>query len=168
MTTRHNKTVIQNRVILSKIIDCIKFCRKYELSLRGYDESSASSNAGVFCRLLDFLSDYDPVFKSHLKSNSVFKGISKTIQNDILDSILIMCKQIIETEINNSDFLAVIMDETTNVSDKSQVVLVFRYIKNGKAVERFWEFFNPADLTAATLSGIVANELKLLIGSFLE
>ena len=61
------------------------------------------------------------------------------------------------------------MDETTDVSDKSQVVLVFRYIKNGKAVERFWKFFNPADLTAATLSAIVINELEvLLIGSFSE
>ena len=77
-----------------------------------------------------------------------------------------MCKQIIETEINNSDYLAVMMDETTDVSDKSQVVLVFRYIKNGKAVERFWKFLNPADVTAATLSAIVINELELLIGSF--
>ena len=93
--------------------------------LRGYDESSASSNAVVIRRLLDFLSDYDSVFKSHLESNSVFKGISKTILNDILDLILIVCKQIFETEIINSDFLAVMMDETTNFSDISQVVLVF-------------------------------------------
>ena len=114
------------------------------------------------------MSDYDPAFKNHLESNSVFKGISKTIQNDILDSILIVCKQIIETEINNFDYLAVMMDETTDVSDKSQVVLVFRYIKNGNAVERLWKFFNPADLTAATLSAIVINELELLIGSFSE
>ena len=60
------------------------------------------------------------------------------------------------------------MDETTDVSDKSQVVQVVRYIKNGKAVEKFWKFFNPADLTAATLSAIVINELELLIGSFSE
>ena len=81
MTARHNEKVTQNRVILSKIIDCIKFCGKYELFLSGHDESSASSNAGVFCGLLDFLSDYDPVLENHLESNSVFKGISKTIQN---------------------------------------------------------------------------------------
>ena len=60
------------------------------------------------------------------------------------------------------------MDESTDVSDKSQVVLVFRYIKNGKAVEKFGKFFNPADLIAATLSAIVINELELLIGSFSE
>ena len=60
------------------------------------------------------------------------------------------------------------MDKTTVVYDKSQLMLVFCYIKNGKAVERFWKFFNPADLTAATLSAIVINELELLIGSFSE
>ena len=84
MIARHNEKVTQNRVILPKIIDSIKFCGKYELSLRGHDESSASSSAGVFHGLLDFLSDNDPVLKNHLESNSVFKGISKTIQNDIL------------------------------------------------------------------------------------
>ena len=77
MIARHNEKVTQNRVILSKIIDCIKFCGKYELSLRGHDESSAR----VFRGLLDFLSDYNPVLKNHLESNSVFKGISKTVQN---------------------------------------------------------------------------------------
>ena len=86
----------------------------------------------------------------------------------ILDSILFVCKQIIETEINNSEFLVVMMNETTDVSDKSQVVLVFHYIKNSKAVVRFWKFFNSADLTAATLSAVVINELELLIGSFSE
>ena len=81
MIARHNEKVTQNKVILSKIIDCIKFCGKYELSLKGHDQSSASSNAGVFYGLLDFLNDYDPVLKNHFESNSVFKGISKTIQN---------------------------------------------------------------------------------------
>ena len=41
MTARHNEKVTQNRIILSKIIDCIKVCGKYELSLRGHDESNA-------------------------------------------------------------------------------------------------------------------------------
>ena len=49
MIARHNEKVTQNRVILSKIIDCIKFCGKYELSLKGHDESSTSSSAEVFC-----------------------------------------------------------------------------------------------------------------------
>ena len=73
MTARHNDKVTQNRAILSKIIDCIKFCGKFELPLRGHDEMCSSLNPGVFRGLLDFLSEYDPTLRCHLDSNSVFK-----------------------------------------------------------------------------------------------
>jgi hypothetical protein len=38
--SKHNEEVRRNRDILSKITDCIKFCGKFELPLRGHDESS--------------------------------------------------------------------------------------------------------------------------------
>ena len=43
-----NERIMKNRDALSKIIDQLKFCRKYELSLRGHDESAESENQGVF------------------------------------------------------------------------------------------------------------------------
>ena len=39
---KHNNQVKKNREILSKIINCIKFCEKFELPLRGHDESTSS------------------------------------------------------------------------------------------------------------------------------
>jgi hypothetical protein len=36
---RHNEEVEKNLYILSKIIDCIKFCGAFELALRGHDET---------------------------------------------------------------------------------------------------------------------------------
>lgn len=41
---RHNENVSKNRYILSKIINCIKFCGAFELALRGHDESDTSEN----------------------------------------------------------------------------------------------------------------------------
>ena len=35
----HNLEVGKNRHILSRIIDCIKFCGAFELTLRGHDEA---------------------------------------------------------------------------------------------------------------------------------
>jgi hypothetical protein len=49
---KHNEEVRRNRDILSKIIDCVKFCGKFELPLRGRDESSDSANPSVFRGLL--------------------------------------------------------------------------------------------------------------------
>ena len=41
---RHNEEVTKNRHILSRIIDCVKFCGAFELALRGHDESESSVN----------------------------------------------------------------------------------------------------------------------------
>ena len=50
------------------------------------------------------------------------------------------------------------------MQDKSQMVIVLCYEINGKVTERFWGFFNPPNLTAAALSSILLDQLKLLIG----
>ena len=54
-------------------------------------------------------------------------------------------------------------DETTDVFDKIQMVIILRYELKGKAVERFWGFFNPVNQTAEALSCILCKELELLI-----
>ena len=55
-----------------------------------------------------------------------------------------------------------------NIFDKSHVVILFRYEVEGKPVERFRGFFNAVNQMAATLSYLLLNELKPLIGSFLN
>jgi hypothetical protein len=86
-----NEKIRQNRSLLSRIIDCVRFCGAFELALRGHDESEHSRNKGVFRGLIDFVSEIDLSMKEHLEKATVFKGVSKTIQNDILDSILQVC-----------------------------------------------------------------------------
>ena len=161
---RHNEQVDKNRQILSRIISCIKFCGKFELPLRGHNETTQSKNPGVFLGLIDFACNLDPSLRKHMDSNAAFKGTSKTIQNKILDSIMFVCQDHIKNEILKSDFLAIMTDETTDMQDKSQMVIVLRYEINGKVVEKFWGFFNPPNLTAAALSSILLDQLKLLIG----
>ena len=80
----HNAQVKKNRYVLSKIIDCIKFCGAFELALRGHNETEDSLNPGVFKGLVNFSSELDQVLKDHLQTATVFKGTSKTIQNELL------------------------------------------------------------------------------------
>ena len=98
------------------------------------------TNPGVFQGLLDLTSNLDSSFKSHFETATLFKGTSKTIQNEILESILENCKQQIKAEKSKSNYLAVMCDETTDVFDRSQIVIVFRYDENGEPIERFWIF----------------------------
>lgn len=40
---RHNEEVDENRYILSKLIDYVKFCGAFELPLRGHDEAELNA-----------------------------------------------------------------------------------------------------------------------------
>ncbi|XP_060855369.1 uncharacterized protein LOC132933049 [Metopolophium dirhodum] len=158
---KHNETVTNNRYILSKIIDCIKFCGAFELALRGHNEKSDSENPGIFRGLINFSSELDNTLKLHLEQSTVFKGLSKIIQNEMLECMLFVIRQNIKNEIKNADFFSVISDETTDVSAQFQMSIIFRYIlSNGTPVERFWGFFNPSGHDAKSLSECIKYNLK--------
>lgn len=161
---KHNEEVSKNRYILSKIIDCIRFCGAFEIALRGHDETETSENPGIFRGLINFTAELDTTLREHLENATVFKGTSKSIQNDILDSMLIVYHEEILREINEARFLAVMADETTDVSGKFQMVIVFRYVTNeGTAVERFWTFVLPEKHDAVTLADTILNVMDPLL-----
>ena len=62
--------------------------------------------------------------KDHLDKATVFKGTSKTIQNELLQCMLEVCQEEISKEINESKFVAVIADETSDVSSKTQLAVI--------------------------------------------
>ncbi|GLV36317.1 uncharacterized protein CBL_08811 [Carabus blaptoides fortunei] len=145
---KHNETVDQNRYILKRIINSIKFCGKLELALRGHDE------------LIDFTSELDSIMKEHLESATVFKGTPKTVQNEILNSMLEVCRQEIAEQINKVDFLAIQCDETTDISNHCQMVMIFRYVYDCNIFERFWCF---SRITDNGLTEYIEKELESII-----
>jgi hypothetical protein len=103
----HNEQVEKNRYILSKIIDCIKFCGAFEEALRGHDECEQSENPVIFRGLIDFVSNKDDAMKEHIQNSAIFKGTSKTIQNELLDCMLKVGQEMIKKEMTESKFVAV-------------------------------------------------------------
>ncbi|XP_031335766.1 zinc finger MYM-type protein 1 isoform X2 [Photinus pyralis] len=160
---RHNENVSKNRYILSKIINCIKFCGAFELAIRGHDESDASKNPEIFRGLINFSAELDATLSEHLKNSSIFKGPSKETQNDLLQCMLEVCHGQVIEEINNSPCLAIIADETTDVAEKTQLVIIFRYVRDGEPIERFWNYLNPERYDAETLSKTILSVIDPLI-----
>ena len=107
----------------------------------------------------------DSALESHFRTAKAFKGTSRIIQDELLDSILVICKNYIKKEIEESDYLAVMCDETTDISNTSQMAIVFRYVVKNKPVERFWGFFNPPNLTGEALSEILLKELGTVVSN---
>lgn len=155
-----NEKVKQNRYILNILINCIRFCGVFELALRGHDETESSSNPGIYRGLINFSAALDCALKGHLEKATVFKGTSKTIQNNLLQAMLEVCQEEISKQIKEADFLAVIADETTDISNIFQMVIVYRYVVKGKPVERFWSFISPPQHGAKTLASCLLAELQ--------
>ncbi|XP_078529616.1 zinc finger MYM-type protein 1-like [Lissotriton helveticus] len=160
---KHNEAVDRNRHVLSKIIDCIRFCGDFELALRGHDESEGSANPGIFLGLVDLIASIDHVFEEHLSSATVFKGTSKIIQNELLECMLEIVKSTIVQQLKKTDFVAIQADDTTDVATNTQSVLVFRYLdSDNKVVERFYGFTHLKDACAESISSVILQELNLI------
>lgn len=156
---KHNELVDKNRYILSRIIDAIKFCGEFELALRGHDETEDSDNPGIFKGLINYTAALDNVLKDHLENSTVFKGTSSIIQNELLDSMLSICREHILTEISEVDFLSIQADETTDSSCQTLLSLVLRYQIDGKINETFWGYFEVSDRSAVGLATIILKQL---------
>ncbi|PSN33785.1 hypothetical protein C0J52_17216 [Blattella germanica] len=161
----HNEKVKKNRRVLNLIIDCIRFCGALELTLQGHNESENSENKVVFRELIDFSAKFDEDLKEHLNKSSVFTGMSKTIQNDLLECMLKVYHDEVRKEINSVDYVAVIADDTTDVSTKVQLAMLLRYIIDGKPQERFWKFLNSTGHNASAFSECILTELEPIIGN---
>ena len=160
----HNNKVSHNRHILKLLINCILFCGSFELALRGHDESDGSLNSGVFKGLINFTADLNNELKTHLEKATVFKGTSKSTQNEILSAMLSVYHTEISKEIKNADHIAIMADETSDVANIFQMVIVYRYIVNNRPVERFWKFISPTQHSALSLASVLKEDLLVHIG----
>ncbi|KAK0131414.1 Zinc finger MYM-type protein 1 [Merluccius polli] len=157
---KHNEEVTRNRHILSRIVDCVKFCGAFEVALRGHDESESSDNPGIFRGLVDFVASLDHALKEHLENATVFKGTSKTVQNELLDCMLSVVREQIIKEAQKSDFLSIQGDETMDISTQNQLVLVLRYIDDRNTVqERFFEFIPLQSANAEAIATALSERL---------
>ncbi|KAM3842976.1 zinc finger MYM-type protein 1-like [Diretmus argenteus] len=161
---RHNEEVTKNRHILSRIIDFVKFCGAFELALRGHDESESSDNPGIFRGLVNFVASLDGVLKEHLENATVFKGTSKTVQNELLDSMLSAVRDHIIKEAQSSGFVSIQADETTDIATQAQLVLVLRYIDGKNNIqERFFEFIPLQSATAESIATALKERLATIL-----
>ncbi|XP_049800118.1 zinc finger MYM-type protein 1-like [Schistocerca nitens] len=158
----YNENVSKNRYILGKLIDCIKFCGKFELALRGHDETEDSKNPGIFRGLVSLMAELDCVLKQHIErsENRVFLGLSKTIQNELLEPIYEVCLSLVRSELSKANFLAIEVDETTDCANLSQLVLIIRYELLGQINERFISFVRPKSHSADDVTAAVLCELE--------
>lgn len=159
--TQHNIQVRKNREVLKRLIDVTCYLANQELSFRGHNESVLSLNRGNYIEFLNVLKQYDPILSQHLETATVFKGTSMAIQNDLIKAVGELLNSHISKTIKQSEFVAIMLDETSDIQMKSQLSVVFRYYFNKKIHETFVGFIDVS-------SGRTAEDLFQLVTALLE
>ncbi|XP_072395241.1 zinc finger MYM-type protein 1-like [Diabrotica undecimpunctata] len=161
-----NENIRLNRICLRTVIDAVLYLSKQELSFRGHDEKSDSSNRGNFKELLNLLIVQSPLeTKNHYeKIKNVFSGESKTIQNELIECISGYINDNIISEIKNSPFFSLQIDDTTDITQMSQTSIILRCVNSlGLLIERFMGFYDvSAGRTAEHLFTMAATVLEPL------
>jgi hypothetical protein len=110
------------------------------LALRGHDESDrrgsddesdveddSCHNRGNFIELLNLLAEYDKQLKDSLRSRKKNAlGTSNRIQNEIIESLAKAVIEMITQECAEAPYLALLADETKDISGHEQLCLWIR------------------------------------------
>ena len=79
----------------------------------------------------------------------MFSGLSNRIQNDLIEAVGEVIRNDIKNEINAASFVAVEVDETTDVTNKAQISVILRYVAKSEVAcevrEAFWGFDDVSD-----------------------
>lgn len=146
----------ENRERLKPIIKTLIFLGRQNIPLRGHrdegninlssevSEASYESpiNQGNFKELLRFRVEAgDKTLENHLNTaNSRATYISKTTQNELIESIGDEILSTILQRVRKSKLYSIMFDETTDVAHISQLSLIIRYIDEGCVREDFIKF----------------------------
>ena len=166
---RHNEEVSQNGEMLKTITEAVLYLSRQELVFRGHDVSNESLNRGNYRELLECLAKMDSVFgrwlhgrlaESSLIGVGQFTGVSPDIQNDLINCLDMIIEDEILKKIDNSTFLSVQVDETTDVSTKEQLSMIVRLDKGCDIIERQLGFVDvSSNRTANAISTVIVGKL---------
>lgn len=83
----------ENSYVLSRIITCIKLCRKCETALQGHD----SLNPGICWCIFKTMCEGNSRLHRHYDTQLIFKGTSTTVQNKLLDLMYELYRDEVDT-----------------------------------------------------------------------
>ena len=142
--TRHNHNASRYTKMLHHHIDAAVFLSAQGLAFRGHDESKLSSNRGNFLELMDLVACYSHELRSFLDKEYV-TYTSHDPQNDLIDCMTEEVRSEIQSRIDNSHFISIMMDDTSDVSNVEQSAISVRLTHSGEVEEHLLGLINVSD-----------------------
>ena len=148
----------ENRQMLLKILSNIRFLARQSIAIRG-DGDEENSN---FIQLFKLRGGDDPKFAKCLEKKTD-KYVSADIQNELLKVMGLQVLRDIATSLHSAEFYSIMVDETTDVSNKEQAVLCFRWVSDDLiAHEDFVGLYGIENTEAKTLVNMILDVLTRL------
>ena len=164
--TKRAENIARNRHIVKCIAECVLFCGRQCIPLRGDNEGRLDmGNPGNFLSLLRMMSNHDDILRKHLEQ-PMFKNatyVSPSIQNEIIH---IIGKDVIQAklieEIKNAKFFSIMADEVTS-HNVEQMALCVRFVDEHQNIrEEFLQFSKPERTTGYHLAEEIKSALQEL------
>ena len=130
--------------MLQHHVDATVFISAQGLAFRGHEESRLSSNRGNFLELMELLGNYNQELRSFLEKDRI-TYTSHEPQNELIDCISAEVRQEIQKRMENSRFLAVMMNDTSAISNVEQSAVSVRLVHNGEVEEHLLGLMDASD-----------------------
>lgn len=158
------------KLVLSRILDIIKFLAKQNLALRGHrEEFDCRTNRGNFLELVELLAKYDAVLSEHLTKirsgqRCTVTYLSPQIQNEFIELMGTQVRARIIEQIKEAKYFTLILDGTPDTSHKDQTSQVIRYVvvdgTKVSIVESFIDFLETDGKNAEDLTNMILQKLE--------
>lgn len=133
LTAEAARIVAKNRRIITAMAECIAFCGRKGIALRGHrDDATAEDdkNRGNFIALVKFrAASGDTILKDHIENgpkNATYT--SKNVQNELIAILGNQIRTHILEKVKAAQYYSILADEVTDISRKEQLALVVRYV----------------------------------------
>lgn len=126
LSTQVKREKLERRQCFLKVLSNVRFLARQGLPFRGHGDHESDSN---FLQLMKLRSEDDSRIVGWLERKTS-KYTAPDMQNEILKTMALqVLRQVVES-IQSAPFLTIMIDETTDVSNKEQLVVCFRWVDN--------------------------------------
>lgn len=148
LSSKHAEEKSDNRDCLRKILSSLRFLGRQGLPIRGHGDEAD----GNYIQLLTLRGEDDSLVLDWLKRKNE-KYTCAEVQNGMLRIMALSILRDIAQNIRNSVFYSIMADETTDVSNREQCVLVLRHVDDDLvAHEKFIGLYKVDSIDSDTLT----------------
>ena len=152
---QYAEQLLEHRQCLLKILSCLRFLCRQGLPIRGHGTEEDSN----YIQLLQLCGEDDNRISKwlHKKTNKYTSGEA---QNELLKIMAHQVLRKIANDLQTSEFFTVMADETTDISNREQVVICLRWVDNSLDVhEEFVGLHMVDSIDASTLVAVTKDAL---------